>query len=130
MLSECIIRCSPSLPIGLVSFGELKASLGCTCNVMWHIRWDLYVPRYLRPLLFRSHKRQSRQTTIVHFMTTKGKRKNNSEKASGYPTMKKPTRSTTCSTKKKKVARSTKSAKSTKEKDNATKQKKTSFDER
>ena len=60
-------------------------------------------------------------------MTTKGrgKRKNNSEKASGHPTctMKKPTRSTT----KKKVAGSTKS---TKEKDNATKQKKTPFDER
>lgn len=80
--------------------------------------------------LFRPHKRQPRQTTIVHFifdiMATKGKRKNNSEKASGHPTMKKPTRST----KKKKVARSTKSAKSTKEKDNATKQKKTPFDER
>ena len=58
-------------------------------------------------------------------MTTKGrgKRKNNSEKASGHPTMNKPTRST----KKKKVARSTKS---TKEKDNGTKQKKKTFDER
>ena len=113
-----------------MSFGELKASLGFTCNGIWHIRWDLCAPPTV-VISLSTKTVEANDHRSFHFykydgvITTKGrgKRKNNSEKASGHPIMKKPTRST----KKQKVARSTKS---TKEKDNPTKQKKTPFDER